>query len=258
MGIGVNGQALDGDHTGNETGNERRTLADGLSDVGRKHGNHEVHGNAADDLEHSGEAVVVGSRRIEGRDAPQERNGGQDATGDDEDQHVANAVHEVLIDDVADGLLLLDLILDIGRSRVVALGGECAVDQLAGSLDGQGLGNTNGNHGLTGETLRLDILVGCDDDGLGTSDLTLSELVLDTDLAMGLDLNGQTALGSCLLQRLLRHEGVRNAGRATGGCDDVKLSHVSLLLEYSARGRSPTRASMRVFPHLKDTNPPLI
>ena len=59
---------------------------------------------------------------------------------------------------------------------------------------------------------------------------------------MSLDLNGQTSLGSCLLQRLLRHEGVRNAGRATGGGDDVKLSHVSLLLEYSARGRSPTRA----------------
>ena len=141
---------------------------------------------------------------------------------------------------------------------VVALGGKGTIDQLAGSLDGQGLGNTNGNHGLTSETLSLDILIGCDDDGLGTSDLTLGELVLDTDLAMGLDLNGQTALGSCLLQRLLRHEGVRNAGRATGRGDDVKLSHVSLLLEYSARGRSPTRASMRVFPHLKDTNPPLI
>ena len=259
-GLGINGQALDGDHAGDKAGDERRALADGLGDVGGKHGNHEVHGDTADDLEHGGEAVVVGSRRIEGRDAPQERNGGQDTTGNDEDQHVADAVHEVLVDDVTDGLLLLDLILDIGssRNRVVALGGECAVDQLAGSLDGQGLGNTNGNHGLAGETLRLDILVGCDDNGLGASDLALGELVLDTDLAMGLDLNGQPALGSSLLQRLLRHEGVRDAGRATGGGDDVKLSHVSLLLEYCARGRSPTRASMRVFPHLKDTNPPLI
>ena len=173
---------------------------------------------------------------------------------------MADAVHEVLIDDVADGLLLLDLILDIGssRNRVVALGGECAVDQLAGSLDGQGLGNTNGNHGLTGETLRLDILISCDNDGLGASDLALGELVLDTDLAMGLDLNGQTALGSCLLQRLLRHEGVRDAGRATGGGDDVKLSHVSLLFKFCARRRSPTRASLRAFPHLKDTKPPLV
>lgn len=94
-------------------------------------------------------------------------------------------------------------------NRVVALGGERAVDQLTSSLDRQGLGNTNGNHGLTGETLSLDILIGCDDDGLGTGDLALGELVLDTDLAMSLDLNGQTALGSCLLQRLLRHEGVR-------------------------------------------------
>ena len=171
---------------------------------------------------------------------------------------MADAVHEVLVDDVTDGLLLLDLILDIGssRNRVVTLGGERAVNQLTSGLNGQGLGNTNGNHGLAGETLSLDILVGCDDDGLGTSDLTLGELVLDTDLAMSLDLNGQTALGSCLLQRLLRHEGVRNAGRATGRGDDVKLSHVSLLLEYSARGRSPTRASMRVFPQLKDTNLP--
>lgn len=205
-----------------------------------------------------GKAVVVRSRRIEGRNAPQERNGGQDTTGNDEDQHMADAVHEVLIDDVADGLLLLDFVLDIGSgcNRAVALSGERAVNQLTGGLNGQGLGNTNGNHGLAGETLSLDILIGCDDDGLGASDLALGELVLDTDLAMSLDLNGQTALGSCLLQRLLRHEGVRNAGRATGRGDDVKLSHVSLLLEYSARGRSPTRASMRVFPQLKDTNLP--
>ncbi len=127
---------------------------------------------------------------------------------------MADAVHKVLVDDVADGLLLLDFVLDIGSgcNRAVALSGECVVDQLTGGLNGQGLGNTNGNHGLTGETLSLDILVGCDDDGLGTSDLTLGELVLNTDLAMGLDLNGQTALGSCLLQRLLSDEGVRNAG----------------------------------------------
>ena len=257
-GIGVNRQALDGNHTGDETGDERRALADGLGDVSGEHGNHEVHGDTADNLEHRGKAVVVGSRRIKGRDAPQERNGGQNTTGNDEDQHVADAVHEVLVDDVTDGLLLLDLVLDIGGSgnRVVALGGERAVDQLTGGLNGQGLGNTNGNHGLAGETLSLDILIGCDDDGLGTGDLALGELVLDADLAMSLDLNGQTSLGSSLLQRLLRHEGVRNAGRATGRGDDVKLSHVSLLLEYSARGRSPTRASMRVFPHLKDTNLP--
>ena len=59
-----------------------------------------------------------------------ERNGSQNTTSNDEDQHVADAVHEVLIDDVADGLLLLDLVLDIGGSsnRVVALGGERAVD----------------------------------------------------------------------------------------------------------------------------------
>ena len=257
-GLGVNGQALDGDHTGNKTGDERRALADGLGDVGGKHGNHEVHGDAADDLEHSGKAVVVRRRRIEGRDAPQERDGGQDTTSDDEDQHVADAVHEVLVDDVADGLLLLDLILDIGssRNRVVTLGGERAVDQLTGGLDGQGFGNTNGNHALAGETLRLDILIGRDDDGLGTSDLALGKFVLDTDLAMGLDLNSQTSLGSCLLQRLLRHEGVRNAGRATGGGDDVKLSHVSLLFKFCARRRSPTRASLRAFPQLKDTNLP--
>ena len=257
-GLGVNRQALDGDHTGNKTGDERRALADGFGDVGGKHRNHKVHGDAADDLEHRSKAVVVRRRRIEGRNAPQERDSGQNTTSNNEDQHVADAVHEVLVDDVADGLLLLDLILDISSScnRVVTLGGERAVNQLTGGLNGQGLGNTNGNHGLAGETLSLDILVGCDDDGLGTSDLTLGELVLDTDLAMSLDLDGQTALGSCLLQRLLRHEGVRNAGRATGRGDDVKLSHVSLLLEYSARGRSPTRASMRVFPQLKDTNLP--
>ena len=257
-GIGVNGQTLDGDHAGNKAGDERRALADGLGDVGGEHRNHEVHGDTADNLEHRGKAVVVGSRRIEGRDAPQERNGGQNTTGDDEDQHVADAIHEVLVDDVADGLLLLDLVLDIGGNgnRIVALGGECVVNQLSGGLDGQGLGNADGNHGLTGETLSLDILIGCDDNGLCTGDLALGELVFDTDLAMSLNLNGQTSLGSCLLQRLLRHEGVRNAGRATGRGDDVKLSHVSLLFKFCARRRSPTRASLRAFPQMKDTNLP--
>ena len=153
---------------------------------------------------------------------------------------MADAIHEVLVDDVADGLLLLDLVLvlDIGGSgnRIVALGGERVVDQLSGGLDGQGLGNADGNHGLTGETLSLDILIGCDDNGLCTGDLALGELVFDTDLAMSLNLNGQTSLGSCLLQRLLRHEGVRNAGRATGRGDDVKLSHVSLLLSFAPAG----------------------
>ena len=251
-------QTLDGDHAGNKAGDERRALADGLGDVGGKHRNHEVHGDTTDNLEHRGKAVVVGSRRIEGRDAPQERNGGQNTTGDDEDQHVADAIHEVLVDDVADGLLLLDLVLDIGGSgnRIVALGGERVVNQLSGGFDGQGLGNADGNHGLTGETLSLDILIGCDDDGLCTGDLALGELVLDTDLAMSLNLNGQTSLGSCLLQRLLRHEGVRNAGRATGRGDDVKLSHVSLLFKFCARRRSPTRASLRAFPQMKDTNLP--
>ena len=97
---------------------------------------------------------------------------------------MADAVHKVLIDDVADRLLLLDLVLDIGSGcNRASSGGERAVNQLTGGLNRQGLGNTNGNHGLAGETLSLDILIGCDDNGLGASDLALGELVLDTDLA---------------------------------------------------------------------------
>ena len=230
-GVGVDGQALDGDHAGHEAGHERRALTDGLGDVGREHGHHEVHGDAADDLQHGGEAVVVGGGGVEARDAPQERDGGEHATGDDEHQHVADAVHEVLVDDVPHGLLLVrgavgELGLRALGSGGVALGGQGAIDQRTGGLHGECLGDAHHDLGLALKALGLHILVRGDDHGLGSDDLCFGELVLDADLAMRLDLDGETALGGSLLKRLLCHEGMRDAGRTTGGRDDVvRLGH---------------------------------
>lgn len=79
--------------TGNKAGDERRALADGFGDVGGKHGTMRFMAMPPMMLEHRSKAVVVERRRIEGRNAPQERNGGQDTTGNDEDQHMADAVH---------------------------------------------------------------------------------------------------------------------------------------------------------------------
>ena len=255
-GVSVDGQAGDGDHTGDEAGHEGRALADGLSDVGREHGHHEVHGDAADNLEHRGERVVLLACRVVGIDAPQERDRGEHTTGDHEDQHVGNAVHEVLIELVPDGLLLFDSL--IGRSGDlggIALGGERTVDQGASGLDGERLGDAHGDLGLTGEALGLNVLVGGDHDGTGRSDLCRRDLVLDSYLAVGLNLDGEPALSGGLLKRLLCHEGVRDAGRATGSRKNViVLSHTSLLLQ-EVRALPYSGAAFRTYDAQASQNP---
>ena len=120
---------------------------------------------------------------------------------------------------------------DRSRSGGIGFGGEGCVDQGSGGLDGNRLRDANGNHGLTGETLGLDVLVGGDHDGACGRDLRLGQLVLDAHLTVGLDLDGKAALGRSLLERLLRHEGVGNARGAACGSDDVVLlCHVPSLL----------------------------
>ena len=68
----VDWKTLDSNHTCNKTRNQSRALADRLSNVSRKHWNHEAHCNAADDLKHCSKAVVVRCGRAEGSDTPEE------------------------------------------------------------------------------------------------------------------------------------------------------------------------------------------
>ena len=231
-GRGIDGEALDGDHACDEARYESGTLADGLSDVGGEDGHHEVHGDAADDLEHGRERVVVSGGRIVGVDAPEERDGREDAAGDHEDEHVADTVHQVLVDDVADGLLLEAAVVRRGVDdrvghRSLRLGGEGLVDQAIRVLDGGG--DADADQGLASEALRLHVLVGSDDDGLGSLDLCRGHLVLDADLTVSLDLDGETTSLGGLFEGLLGHEGVRNACGTTGCSNEVVLSHLTLL-----------------------------
>ena len=143
----------------------------------------------------------------------------------------------MLIELVSDGLLLLRSVVcssnDLGG---IALGSESAIDQGACGLDGQSLGHANRHLGLTGKTLCLNVLIGSDHDGTGAGNLCGGKLVLDSNLAVGLNLDGEPALSRSLLQRLLCHKGMRDAGRTTGCRDNViLLSHTSLLLSRSER-----------------------
>ena len=79
-------------------------------------------------------------------------------------------------------------------------------------------------------------LVGSDYDSTGTGNLCGGKLVFDSNLAVGLNLDGEPALSRSLLQRFLCHKGMRDAGR-TSGCRDnvILLSHTSLLLSSGER-----------------------
>ena len=138
-----------------------------------------------------------------------------------------DAVHQVLVDDVADALLLGGGISGAGvgdslGDLACGLGVERALDELGRGLNGQALGNANVDLRLASKALGIHVLVGRDDDSLCLLDLGGSDLVLNADLAVGLDLDGQ-ALGCCrVLQGLLGHEGVGDArGAARCGYDVV-------------------------------------
>ena len=141
----------------------------------------------------------------------------------------------MLVKLVSNGLLLLRGIVcsddDLGG---IALGSQGALDQGTCGLDGQSLGHADRHLGLTGKTLCLNVLIGSDYDSTGASNLCGGKLVFDSNLAVGLNLDGEPALSRSLLQRFLCHKGMRDAGRTTGCRDNViLLSHTSLPLSRS-------------------------
>ncbi len=151
-------------------------------------------------------------------------NGREDATGNHEDEHVADAVHQVLVDDVAHGLLLGSGVVRRGvgnlfRKLALCLCGKSLVDEPLGILDGGG--HADADHGLARKALGLDVLVGSDNDGLRSLDLRGGHLVLDAHLPVGLHLNGEALGRGGFLKRLLGHVGVGNARRTTGSGNEV-------------------------------------
>ena len=102
---------------------------------------------------------------------------------------------------------------DLGGELALGLGGERLVDQALRVLDGGG--HADADEGLALKALRLDVLVGGDDDGLAGLDLCGRHLVLRADLALGLHLDGEALGSGGLLQGLLGHVRVGDARRAT-------------------------------------------
>ena len=85
--------------TADETDSQTRAVSNGHGDVAGKDRQHHAEGLFADLLEESGDE---GARAVDTSTSvahvEQERESGQDAAADDEGQHVADAVHEVLVD----------------------------------------------------------------------------------------------------------------------------------------------------------------
>ena len=137
---------------------------------------------------------------------------------------MADAVHEVLVDDVAYRLLLngaRDWSVVCLCKLALRLSNKSAVDKTLSVLNSSS--NTNIYHWFSGKTLGLNVLIGSNNYCLGIPNLSCGELVLYTDLAVRLNLNGKTFSCGGLLQGLLSHKGVRNTGWATSSSNDVIL-----------------------------------
>ena len=82
-----------------EADGEARTVSDRHGDEAGEHGQHEAERGAADVLEEfRGGRVRAEVLRVDAVIVEQERERDEDAAADDEREHVADAVHEVLVD----------------------------------------------------------------------------------------------------------------------------------------------------------------
>ena len=163
----------------------------------------------------------------------------------DERQHVADAVHQVLVDLAADALACrivgtLDLIRTAGViDRCFA--GQRAVDELVGLVDA--VGHLRDDDVLAVEAAHGHVLIGGDDDAVCRGDLSVREDVLRAAGAVRLDLDGDAAFLRVLLKALGCHEGMGNARRAgrDGQHLDVVGRGCSRLLRGSCRSLEPAR-----------------
>ena len=158
----------------------------------------------------------------------EERDGGEDAAADHERQHVGNAIHKVLVDLVPGRFSVrgrggsgsaTDVVVD-GRVTLHDL-----VDERLGLVDATG--DRAAEELLAVEAGELDVLVGGDDDALGTGDILGREDVLGARGALGLDLDAQAHLLGLVLESLGGHVGVGDAGRSGGDGDEVIACGVS-------------------------------
>ncbi len=217
-------------HTAHKAGNHAGAAGDGLADKGGEDRDHQPHGDTADVFKHSGKGVVLLAGGVEGVDAPQEGDGGEDAARHHKGEHMADAVHQVLINLPAKGLL------PGGGGSFRFRGGLAGVqhrhlavqnplNQLRRLVDA--VPHRGDDGGQAAEPIGVLVLIRGDDDANGVPNILWGEDVLRPGGAVGLHLNLHPQLLGGGFQGFLRHKGVGDSGRTACNCQNL-LCHTTL------------------------------
>ncbi len=231
------GLQVHGEHAADESGCESRPVGDGVGDVAGEDGDHQLEGRAAADVHQRRRDRAL---LLEGFDAEDEGQGDAEPARDHDRQHVGDAGQQVFV----------------GAFHFSArgfLGGRFRRGRAAGDgRPGLGLGDDvrraldrRADRGrverLAGEARGVDVGVRRDDDQVRRRDLFVRELVLGADRALGLDADAVARRRCGLLERVRRHEGVGDAGRAGGDGDDAPAAGLSCCLNRCRLGRDRWR-----------------
>ena len=165
----------------------------------------------------------------------QECDGDEDTACYDEGQHVADAVHQVLVQLAAEGLVVFNrnvLSLLVGMEDG-SLAVDDLVDQLFRLMDS--VCHLGGIDRFSVETCRLHALVSGNNDAVAVCDLFRGQHILCAAGAVGLDFNvdshGFTGLGQCFSSHVCM-------GDAGGACGDGQDTGAGLLSNRCGSHRS--------------------
>ena len=224
-GIGE-GCAVRSEIAANDTYEQTGSVGYGHCDEAREDREHEVEGIAAHRLEpcrNRSDRTEGGVARSSnaGRRVDKERYRDEYAAGNDEGQHVRNAVHEVLVELASEALIAYIrggfrflIRLEHGRFAV-----HYPVYELLGLMDA--VRHLGGPNGLAVEARGVHALIRGDDYAVAIGDLLGGEHVLRAAGAVRFDLDRDAELLAGLVQRLSRHIGMRDAGGACGHGEDA-------------------------------------
>ncbi|CRW72617.1 hypothetical protein PAERUG_P64_East_of_England_6_01_14_00080 [Pseudomonas aeruginosa] len=192
---------------------QARAVGDGIGDVAGEHRHHQDESRVADRPQHRRQAA----RLLVGIDAEGQRQGDQQAARDHHRQHERHPGQQVLVHPA----LLVPGDHRAGCARALDLPfRQRPLERRAGLLEGHAGAATVDL--LAGETGRVHVDVGGQQDHVGGGDVRRVERVARADRALGLDLQREAQLPRRELQRLGGHEGVRHAGRTGGHRDDPR------------------------------------